>query len=86
MRETTRRDDDAIEAWMAEQAEQSGQPLPRIKAQFQAGEQRERLRIRLLFDRVLDFVWSKATITEVDALTEEAGDETAAAGDETAND
>jgi trigger factor len=79
-------DDDAIEAWMSEQAEESGQPLPRIKAQFQAGEQRERLRIRLLFDRVLDFVWSKATITEVDALAEEAGDQAAATGDEAADD
>ena len=85
-KESVEVDDDAIEAWMSEQAEESGQPLPRIKAQFQAGEQRERLRIRLLFDRVLDFVWSKATITEVDALAEEAGDEAAATGDEAADD
>lgn len=65
--------DDDIDAFLADQAEKSGQPLPRLKAQFGDPEQRMRLSIRLQFDRALDFVWSKATITEVDAIEEEDG-------------
>lgn len=68
--------DEDIDAFLAEQAEKSGQPLPRLKAQFNDPEQRMRLSIRLQFDRALDFVWSRATITEVDAIAEdESGDD-----------
>lgn len=78
--------DEDFDAFLAEQAEESGQPLPKLRARFRDAEQKDRAMVRLRFDRVLDFVWSKATIEWVDAPEDDAAGEEAAApsGEETA--
>lgn len=58
--------DEDFDAFLTEQAEESGQPLPKLRAHFRDPEQRDRAMVRLRFDRVLDFVWSKASVSLVD--------------------
>ena len=71
--------DGDIDAHLAKVAKEQKQPLARLKARYAKGDAREQLRTQLLFERVVDFIWSKATITEVDALPEdEAAGEKAA--------
>lgn len=62
--------DEDIDAYLAEQAEETGQPLARFKAQFSAPAQRDGLRSRLTYERVVDHVWGAAKIEEVDELPE----------------
>lgn len=68
-------DDDAINAWIDEQAETTKQPKAKLRARYRNAEARNALSSRLLFDRVLEFVWSKATIEEVDELPGSEDDE-----------
>lgn len=50
-------------------AEDRGEPASRVLATMGGEEALDELRFRKLMERVLDFVWSEATITEVDELT-----------------
>ncbi len=63
--------DEDIETHLAKQAEESGQPLARLKAQLANPEARDQLRSRMTYDRVVDLIWSKAKVEKVDALPEE---------------
>lgn len=63
-------DEDAINAWIDEQAEATKQPKAKLRARYRNAEARNALSSRLLFDRVLEFIWSKARIEEVDELPE----------------
>ena len=71
--------DEDFDAFLTEQAEESGQPLPKLRAHFRDPEQRDRAMVRLRFDRVLDFVWSKASVSLVDPPADDA--EAAAEGE-----
>lgn len=57
-----------IETWMKEQADRSGQPLARLKAQFSVPEARDGLRSRLTYDKVVELVWSMAKVEKVAEL------------------
>jgi hypothetical protein len=58
-----------IDAAVAKIAEERRVPIHEVKAQYAEPAERSSLATGLLLDRVLDFLWSKATVTEVDSLT-----------------
>jgi trigger factor len=62
--------DDDIEAHLAKLAEEQGQPLPKIKARYNTAEARSSLRMQVLFDRVLDFIETRATFVEGEPAAE----------------
>lgn len=71
--------DEDVQAKIEEIAAERGEPASRILASMGGQDAMDQLRFREQMDRVLDFVWSAATITEVDELT---AAEEAAEGDE----
>lgn len=64
--------DEEVEARVAEIAERTGQPLPKVRAELARGDRMGQLRSSLLHDRVVDLLLSKATIT--DKAPEPAGE------------
>lgn len=64
-----------VAAEVARIAEEQGQPEARIVTQLGGQEGLSRLQFGKQMDRVLDFVWSAATITEVDSVTPAATEE-----------
>ena len=66
-----------VQAEVKRLAEEQGQPEARVIAQIGGEEGLSRLQFGKQMDRVLDFVWSAATITEVDSLTQAAAEEEA---------
>lgn len=69
--------DEDVDARLAELAEQSGQPLPKVRAEFGKGDRREHLRNAILHDRVVDLLLTRATI--IDKAPEEEPSEDAEA-------
>jgi len=57
-----------VDAEVKRLAEENDIPESQVLASMGGEEAKEQLRFRLQMDRVLDFVWSEATITEVDEL------------------
>lgn len=68
--------DEEVQAEVERIAAERGEPASRVLAQLGGEDALDQLRFRKQMDRVLDFVWSAATITEVDALTEPAAEST----------
>lgn len=66
-----------VQAEVARIAAEQGQPESRIIAQLGGEAGLSRLQFGKQMDRVLDFVWSAATISEVDSLTPAAGEQEA---------
>lgn len=64
--------DEEVQAEVDRMAAERNEPAARIIAQLGGEDALDQIRFRKQMDRVLDFVWSAATITEVDALTEAA--------------
>ena len=71
-----------IDAECAVIAERVKVPVETVRQRYAEPEQREQLVSRLLFERVLDFVQSKATIELVDELVEAGADASEAAAAE----
>ena len=69
--------DDEVKAEIAKMAEEQGQPESRIIAQLGGQDGLSRLQFGRQMDRALDFVWSAATIVEVDSMTAAPSDEEA---------
>ena len=63
-----------IEAKLAEIAEQSGKHIAKVRVEY-AGERRESLENKILEDKILDYLMSRATVTDAPPEAEEAGDE-----------
>lgn len=63
-REELEVDDARLERRIAEIAERSGQPIPKIKAELGRGDRLEHLRSSLLQEAVVDLLLSKANITD----------------------
>ncbi|MFT6400514.1 MAG: trigger factor [Bradymonadia bacterium] len=68
-----------VDTFLTEQAEKTGQPLARLRAQVASPEALENLKSRLVYDKVVAFVYDAATIEMVDELPEEEEEEGAAA-------
>lgn len=62
--------DDDVDAEIKRMAEENDVPEAQVLASLGGDQAKDQLRFRLQMDRVLDFVWSEATITEVDELPE----------------
>lgn len=67
--------DEDVQAELERIAEENNVPAAQVAAQFSNDDAKAQLRFRLLIDRVLDFVWSKATIEVVDELPDESSDD-----------
>lgn len=57
--------EEAVEERLGEIAEQTEQPLPKVKAQFGKGEMLEQLQMAMLQQHVVEHILSKATIVDV---------------------
>lgn len=67
-------DPEEVEAKLAEIAEQSGKHIAKVRVEY-AGEKRESLENKILEDKILDYLMSRATVTDAPAETDaEAGD------------
>jgi trigger factor len=68
--------DEEIEERLRQIADESKQPLPKVKAQFAKDERLDQLRYGMLQQRVVDYLMSKATVVDVPAeeLEKEAGE------------
>lgn len=75
--------DEDVDAEIKKLAEENDIPESQVLASMGGDDAKDQLRFRLQMDRVLDFVWSEGTITEVDELpTAEDEDSDAADGEE----
>ena len=63
--------DEDVDAYLQEQADTTGQPLARLRAQVAAPDALENLKSRLVYDKVLALVFDKANVELVDELPEE---------------
>ncbi len=63
--------EDDVETFLTEQAETTGQPLARLRAQVATPEALENLKSRLVYDKVVAFVYDAAKVEMVDELPEE---------------
>ncbi len=61
--------DEDIDAKLSEIAEQSGQPVARIRSNYNQPGMMDRLRTSLAFDRAVEWLWDKAEVTDVAELT-----------------
>jgi trigger factor len=61
-----------IDARMAQIAEQTGKHIAKVRVEY-AGERREALENKILEDKLLDYLLSRATVTEAPAAPAEAG-------------
>lgn len=68
-------DDAAIEAEIDKLAVEREVPRQQIAAQLKDEQQREQFRTQILFDRVLDFVWSAAKVALVDEISDTQSNE-----------
>lgn len=73
--------DEDIEQRLGEIAEQTGQPLPKIKAQLGRDDNMEQLRLTMLQQRVVEHILSKANIKDVPLAQAEADEDSGAAED-----
>lgn len=67
--------DEDVNTFLAKQAETTGQPLARLRAQVAAPEALENLKSRLVYDKVVAFVYDAAKVEMVDELPEEENPE-----------
>jgi trigger factor len=63
-------EDSELDAEIDKMAEERGVPRQRIAAQLNEPQQKEQFRTQILFDRVLDFVWSEARVEVVDEVSD----------------
>lgn len=76
--------DQDVDAKLAEIAERTGKHIAKVRAEHQ-GEQRRNLELQLLEKKLLEYLVSRATITEVEDKNTGAGDNANATDQETAN-
>lgn len=62
--------DEDVDAEITRIAEENDVPESQVLASMGGDQAKDQMRFRLQMDRVLDFVWAEATITEVDELPE----------------
>lgn len=67
--------DEDVNAFLQEQADATGQPLARLRAQVAAPDALENLKSRLVYDKVLAFVFENAKVELVDEIPEEENPE-----------
>ena len=60
--------DKEIDERITKLAEENNQPVARVKAQFARGDAREQLRTSVLFDKVVEKLWTSAKVEEVDHI------------------
>ncbi|MFO8072019.1 MAG: trigger factor [Polyangia bacterium] len=73
--------DDDVESEVSRIAEKSGAPAPKIRAELGHGDQRARLEMRILEDKVFEYALGKVKILEVEDDEEEETSESDEAGD-----
>lgn len=66
-----------VDAEIKKMAEENNVSEDQVLASLGGAQAKDQLRFRLQMDRVLDFVWSEATITEVDELPSPEAEESA---------